>query len=99
MKTLAIGSDHAGFHYKAAIIKHLRAQGYVVTDFGIESDQPIDYPDVIRPTAQSVANGEHDGGIVLGGSGNGEAIVANKVAGIRIIVVLSRSSSMAATTP
>ena len=83
MKTLAIGSDHAGFHYKVALIKHLRAQGYAVTDFGTDSDQPVDYPDFIRPTAQSVANGEHDGGIVLGGSGNGEAIVANKVAGIR----------------
>lgn len=93
MKTLAIGSDHAGFHYKAAIMKHLRAQGYLVTDFGTDSDQPIDYPDVIRPTAQSVANGEHDGGIVLGGSGNGEAIVANKVAGIRCGVCWNTESA------
>jgi ribose 5-phosphate isomerase B len=83
MKTIAISSDHAGFHYKEAIIQHLRRQGYTVTDFGTDSEQPVDYPDVIRPTAQSVASGEHDGGIVLGGSGNGEAIVANKVVGIR----------------
>ncbi|MDD5475897.1 MAG: ribose 5-phosphate isomerase B [Syntrophales bacterium] len=83
MKRIAIGSDHAGFCYKEAIKQHLRSQGYQVTDFGSDSDQPVDYPDIIRPAAQSVAAGDHDGGIVLGGSGNGEAIVANKVPGIR----------------
>ena len=83
MKTIAIGSDHAGFRYKEAIKQHVRAHGYTVTDFGTASDQPVDYPDFIRPTAQSVTNQERDGGIVLGGSGNGEAIVANKVAGIQ----------------
>jgi ribose 5-phosphate isomerase B len=93
MKRIAIGSDHAGFHYKEAIKQHLRSQGYHVTDFGTGSDQPVDYPDVIRPTAQSVADGEHDGGIVLGGSGNGEAMVANKVVGIRCGVCWNTDSA------
>jgi ribose 5-phosphate isomerase B len=61
----------------------LRAQGYVVADFGTHSTAPVDYPDFIRPAAESVAKGENDLGIVLGGSGNGEAIVANKVRGVR----------------
>jgi ribose 5-phosphate isomerase B len=82
-KRIAIGSDHAGYQYKEAIKQHLLSKGHSVTDFGPDNDQPTDYPDIIRPTAQSVANGEHDCGIVLGGSGNGEAIVANKVHGIR----------------
>ncbi len=81
--TIAIGSDHAGFHYKEAIIKHLTGQGYAVKDFGTDSDASCDYPDFIRPTAEAVANGEFDRGIVLGGSGNGEAITANRVPGIR----------------
>ncbi|MEZ4679382.1 MAG: ribose 5-phosphate isomerase B [Caldilineaceae bacterium] len=93
MKTIAIGSDHAGFQYKEATKHHLRSQGYIVTDFGTDSDRAVDYPDVIRPTAQSVADGEHDGGIVLGGSGNGEAIVANKVAGIRCGVCWNTASA------
>lgn len=93
MKRIAIGSDHAGFHYKEGITKHLRAQGYHVTDFGTDSEQPVDYPDFIRPTAQSVAKEEHDGGIVLGGSGNGEAIVANKVSGIRCGVCWNTESA------
>ena len=90
---IAIGSDHAGYHYKEAIKQHLRAQGYAVTDFGTDSVQPIDYPDIIRPTAQSVASGEQDAGIVFGGSGNGEAIVANKVSGIRCGVCWNTDSA------
>lgn len=80
---IAIGSDHAGFHYKQAIIAHLRSAGHQVTDFGTDSDQPVDYPKFIRPVAEAVAAGKFDRGIVLGGSGNGEAIVANRVRGIR----------------
>lgn len=83
MSTFAIGADHAGFDYKTAIIAHLRALGHVVTDFGTNSTEPVDYPDFIRPAAESVAAGQSDLGIVLGGSGNGEAIVANKVRGVR----------------
>lgn len=81
--TIAIGSDHAGYHYKEAIIKHLTQQGYTVKDFGTDSDESCDYPDFIRPTAEAVADGTYDRGIVLGGSGNGEAITANRVPGIR----------------
>ena len=85
MKTfrIAIGSDHAGFAYKAAITAMLRAEGHTVHDFGTYSAAACDYPDFIRPTAQAVASGDFERGIVLGGSGNGEAMVANKVPGVR----------------
>ena len=81
--TIAIGSDHAGFRYKEAIKALLVAEGHTVRDFGANSDAPCDYPDMVRPVAEAVARGEFDRGIVLGGSGNGEAIVANRVRGIR----------------
>lgn len=81
--TIAIGSDHAGYRYKQALIAHLESQGYSVKDYGTDSPEACDYPDFIRPVAQAVAKGEFDRGIVLGGSGNGEAIVANRVPGIR----------------
>jgi len=85
MKTfsIAIGSDHAGFAYKAAIIAALLADGHTVRDLGTYSDAPCDYPDFIRPVAEAVARGEFERGIVLGGSGNGEAIVANRIRGVR----------------
>lgn len=81
--TIAIGSDHAGFAYKEAIKAMLLEAGHTVRDFGTHSDAACDYPDFIRPVAQAVARGEYERGIVLGGSGNGEAIVANRVRGIR----------------
>src|SRR5215472_2484871 len=80
---IAIGSDHAGFRYKEKIKELLRSLGHEVKDFGTDSEAPVDYPLFIRPTAEAVARGECERGIVLGGSGNGEAIVANKVHGIR----------------
>lgn len=85
MKTfsIAIGSDHAGFAYKEAIKTMLLQEGHTVRDFGTNSDAPCDYPDFIRPVAEAVARGEVERGIVLGGSGNGEAIVANRVRGVR----------------
>ena len=81
--TIAIGSDHAGFAYKGKIIEMLLAEGHTVKDMGTYSDASCDYPDFIRPVAESVARGEFQRGIVLGGSGNGEAIVANRVKGVR----------------
>lgn len=93
MRTIALASDHAGYELKRAIAAHLRARGHAVTDFGTASAEPVDYPDVIRPAAVSVAAGEHDAGIVLGGSGNGEAIVANKVPGIRCAVCWNLASA------
>lgn len=80
---IAIGSDHAGFQYKARIKEILKGWGHDVTDFGTDSDAPVDYPLFIRPVALAVAAGDFERGIVLGGSGNGEAIVANRVRGIR----------------
>lgn len=80
---IALASDHAGFDYKEAIREWLVAHGHVVKDFGTFSNEPVDYPDFIRPAAEAVARGEYERGIVLGGSGNGEAIVANKVRGVR----------------
>ena len=80
---IAIGSDHAGFEYKEAIKRHLQAAGHQVRDFGTDSNESTDYPLFIRPTALAVAAGECERGIVLGGSGNGEAIVANRVPGSR----------------
>ena len=81
--TIAIGSDHAGFKYKELTKSVLLADGHSVRDFGTDSEQPCDYPDFIRPVAEAVAKGEFERGIVIGGSGNGEAIVANRVRGVR----------------
>lgn len=81
--TIAIGSDHAGFAYKEAIRRFLAALGHTVQDFGTYSDAPCDYPDFVRPVALAVAAGQFERGIVLGGSGNGEAMVANRVRGVR----------------
>ena len=85
MKTfsIAIGSDHAGFAYKEAIKALLLSDGHTVRDVGTHSDAPCDYPDFIRPVALAVARGEVERGIVFGGSGNGEAIVANRIKGVR----------------
>ncbi len=80
---IAIASDHAGFQYKMDLIDLARELGHEVKDFGTTSEDPVDYPDFIRPAAEAVANGEAERGIVLGGSGNGEQIVANKVRGVR----------------
>ena len=81
---IGIGSDHAGFEYKERIKQLLRELGHEVRDFGTDSAvEPVDYPDYIRPVAEAVARGELERGIVLGGSGNGEAIVANRVRGVR----------------
>jgi len=80
---IAIGSDHAGFEYKQRIIAHLNTQGHEVVDFGTNNTESTDYPLWIIPTAEAVARGEAEYGIVLGGSGNGEAMSANKVKGIR----------------
>jgi ribose 5-phosphate isomerase B len=80
---IAIASDHAGFAYKEQIKGLLQSLGHQVRDFGTNSDRLADYPVFIRPAADAVARGECERGVVLGGSGNGEAIVANKVRGIR----------------
>jgi ribose 5-phosphate isomerase B len=93
MKRIAMGTDHAGYRLRETIKAHLKSKGYIVTDFGTDSEEAVDYPDFIRPAAQSVASGESDLGIVFGGSGNGEAIVANKVKGIRCAVCWNQESA------
>lgn len=80
---IAIGCDHAGYEYKEMLKPLLAQWGHEVRDFGTHSSEAVDYPQFIRPVAEAVARGEVERGIVLGGSGNGEAIVANKVRGIR----------------
>jgi len=80
---IALGSDHAGFLYKEALKKMLLAQGHEIIDCGTDSLEVTNYPKYIIAAAQKVASGECERAIVLGGSGNGEAIAANKVHGIR----------------
>ncbi len=90
---IAIGSDHAGFQYKGKIREFLESRGHKVTDFGTHSDERVDYPLFIRPVAEAVARGEFERGVVLGGSGNGEAIVANRVKGIRCALCWNAESA------
>ncbi|CAN5587232.1 ribose 5-phosphate isomerase B [soil metagenome] len=82
---IAIATDHAGLALKHPIAGWLRAAGHDVVDFGVHDPEPVDYPEYIAPAARAVASGECERGIVLGGSGTGEAIVANKVRGIRCV--------------
>ena len=90
---IAIGSDHAGFQYKEKIKEFLRTLGHDVTDFGTDSEEPVDYPLFCRPVALAVARGEVDRGVVLGGSGNGEAMTANRVKGVRCALCWNSESA------
>ena len=90
---IAIASDHAGYRYKERIKEFLVSKGYHIQDFGTNSEDPVDYPVYIRPAAKAVAQGECNLGIILGGSGNGEAIVANKEKGIRCAVCWNKDSA------
>jgi ribose 5-phosphate isomerase B len=90
---IAIGSDHAGFRYKESIKGYLASLGHSVTDYGTHSEEPVDYPTFIRPVAEAVARGEFERGVVLGGSGNGEAIAANRIAGIRCALCWNEESA------
>jgi ribose 5-phosphate isomerase B len=80
---ISLGSDHAGFRYKEKVKSLIQDLGHEPKDFGTYSEDPVDYPTFIRPAAEAVARGECDRGIVFGGSGNGEAMAANKVRGVR----------------
>ena len=92
-----IGSDHAGLELKAELVKHLRGNGHDVTDHGPhEYDALDDYPDFCIPAAQAVAKDSSSLGIVLGGSGNGEQMAANKVKGIRAALAWSIETAMLA---
>jgi ribose 5-phosphate isomerase B len=90
---IALASDHAGFRYKSVLVERLRSLGHEVVDFGTSSEDPVDYPDFIRPAAEAVAAGRCERGIVLGGSGNGEAMAANRVRGVRCALCWSDESA------
>jgi ribose 5-phosphate isomerase B len=80
---IALGSDHAGFRYKEKVKSLVQELGHEPKDFGTFSEDPVDYPTFIRLAAEAVVRGECERGIVFGGSGNGEAMAANKVRGVR----------------
>jgi len=85
-KPIAIGSDHAGFQYKAEIVSFLHEKGFNVRDFGTYSSESADYPDFAHPVANAVENGEAACGVLICGSANGVAITANKHQGIRAAI-------------
>ncbi len=83
MTAIAIGADHAGFELKEHLVAALRAQGHEVLDHGTSSTASVDYPPIMAAVGRDVAAGRAARGIVLGGSGQGEQIAANKVHGVR----------------
>ena len=90
---IALGTDHAGFRLKEKVKELLGTLGHEVKDFGTFDEEPVDYPRFIRPAAEAVAGGECDRGIVFGGSGNGEAMAANKVRGVRCALCWNEESA------
>jgi ribose 5-phosphate isomerase B len=80
---IAIGSDHAGFRLKTHLVELLSGQGHELNDLGTDSEEPVDYPPICSAVAVEVVSGRADRGIVLGGSGQGEQISANKIDGAR----------------
>ena len=90
---ISLGTDHAGFRYKEKVKELLTSLGHEVKDFGTFSEEPVDYPVFIRPAAEAVARGECERGIVFGGSGNGEAMAANKVRGVRCALCWNEESA------
>ena len=89
---ISLGTDHAGFCYKEKVKELLTSLGHEVKDFGTFNEDPVDYPVFVRPAAEAVARGECERGIVFGGSGNGEAMTANKVHGVRCALGLASAS-------
>lgn len=80
---IAIGADHAGYALKQHLVGTLRRLGHEIDDFGTHSEEPVDYPDICARVGRAVVRGDADRGVVIGGSGQGEQIAANKVPGIR----------------
>jgi ribose 5-phosphate isomerase B len=85
---IAIGSDHAGYRLKLIVVDHLGGEMHTVEDLGTHSEDPVDYPPYCAAVAHHVVSGAADVGIVLGGSGQGEAMAANKVHGARAALCL-----------
>ena len=96
MKTISLGTDHAGYQLKEVVKNHLEKKGYQVADYGTFSEDSVDYAYFVIPAAEAVANGEADLGVVFGGSGNGEAIAANKVKGVRCALCWNVQSALLA---
>src|SRR3954452_12587441 len=90
---ISLGTDHAGYQLKEKVKELLQSLGHEVVDFGTFSAETVDYPVFVRPAAQAVARGECERGIVFGGSGNGEAMAANKVKGVRCALCWSEESA------
>jgi ribose 5-phosphate isomerase B len=83
---IALASDHAGYRYKRMLHQWLATDGHGIVDFGTDSEQPVDYPDFVHPAADAVARAECERGILVGGSGNGEAMAANRHRGVRCAI-------------
>jgi ribose 5-phosphate isomerase B len=90
---MGVASDHAGFRFKTLVAGHLRGLGHEVHDFGTNSEEPVDYPDFVRPLGIALGRGELDRGFVFGGSGNGEAMAANRCRGVRCAVAWDLESA------
>jgi ribose 5-phosphate isomerase B len=89
MARIAVASDHAGFQLKRVVVSHLEQSGHEVTDLGTDSEEPVDYPPICAAAGRAVVAGQADFGIVLGGSGQGETMAANKVRGVRAALCLN----------
>lgn len=90
---IAIASDHAGYIYKSLLKEHLALADHKVVDFGTDSTESVDYPIFCRAAAEAVASGKCERGIVLGGSGNGEAMAANRIRKARCALVWSAETA------
>ena len=90
---VSLGTDHAGYRLKEKVKELLTSLGHEVVDFGTFDEEPVDYPVFVRPAAEAVVHGECERGIVFGGSGNGEAMTANKVRGVRCALCWSEESA------
>ena len=86
-KRIVVGADHYGLPLKNIVRDHLRAKGYEVDDIGVNTDDPVDYPDVGAKVAEAVSEGKYERGVLVCGTGAGMAIVANKVPGVRAVAV------------
>jgi ribose 5-phosphate isomerase B len=90
---IAIASDHAGYRFKVLVASRLSERGHQVIDFGTSSTDPVDYPDFVRLAAHAVVSGDCERGIVVGGSGNGEAMAANRYRGVRCALCWNEESA------
>jgi ribose 5-phosphate isomerase B len=91
IRSLAIASDHTGIALRKALLTMLRGRGLAVHDYGTDSAEPVDYPDVAAAVARAVARREADAGIVIDGAGIGSAIAANKIAGVRAVMATTET--------